>query len=74
MKNTDIIKYLKSNIEPIHDDIYGARYRVAAYLKDDTYLPCVVFQSKRRQVDLALKRFEATKKQSDQYFVPGRTL
>jgi len=67
MKDTDIIKYLKSNIEPIPDDIYGDRYRVAAYLKDGTYLPCVVFQSKRKQVNLALKRFDATRKQSDQY-------
>src|SRR5712664_2974149 len=46
MKSSEIIKFLKMEIEPLPDDICGNRYRAAAYLTDGTYLPCVVFQSK----------------------------
>jgi len=34
---------------------------------NETYLPCVVFQSRGKQVDLAIKRFEQLRKEPDQY-------
>ena len=67
MKKPEIIKFLKSDIEPLQDRIYGNRYRVSAHLIDGTYLPCVIFQSRTKQVELALKRFEQLKSQPDQY-------
>ena len=67
MNKFDIIEFLKAEVEPLPDRIYGNRYRASAYLIDGTYLPCVVFQSKGKQVDLALKRFEQEKNQPDQY-------
>ena len=41
----EIIDFLKDNIEPLDDEYYSAGYRVAAYLTDGTYLPCVVFRN-----------------------------
>ena len=63
----DLTDFLKSSIEPLTDQIYGNRYRAAARLKDDTYLPCVVFQGRKAQVDLALRRFDQLRDQRDQY-------
>jgi len=54
----EIISYLKSNIEPLEDEFYGAGYRAAAYLTDGTYLPCVIFRNTNKTVDLAMKRFK----------------
>jgi hypothetical protein len=62
-----LTNFLKNNIEPLTDQIYGNRYRAAARLIDDTYLPCVVFQSRKAQVDLALRRFDQLRNQDDQY-------
>jgi hypothetical protein len=67
MKAGEIATFLKGNIEPLKDKIYGDRYRAAATLNDGTYLPCVVFQSKRAQVELALRRFEELRKEPSQY-------
>jgi hypothetical protein len=67
MKHDEIVTFLKNNIEPLKDQIYGDRYRGAVFLKDDTYLPCVVFQSKKAQVELALRRFEQLRDQPSQY-------
>lgn len=61
MSDAEIAGYLQAEIEPLKDNIYGNRYRVAAYLIDGTYLPCVVFQSKRKLVELALRRLAETK-------------
>lgn len=36
-------------------------------MTDGTYLPCVVFQSKRRQVNLALRRFAELKDKPEAY-------
>ncbi|MEA5115407.1 MAG: hypothetical protein VB050_15435 [Geobacteraceae bacterium] len=67
MKDTDIVNFLKSNIIPLDDVIFGKRYRASAFLKDGSYLPCVVFQSKNRLIDLAMKRLEETKNDKRQY-------
>jgi hypothetical protein len=67
MKPEELANFLKTSIKPLTDQIYGNRYRAAARLTDDTYLPCVVFQSKNAQVDLALRRFDQLRDQSDQY-------
>src|SRR5262245_33566934 len=67
MTSDDIAAWVKGEIEPLQDQIYGSRYRAAAFLKDGTYLPCVVFQSRRKQLELALRRFEELKKDKDQY-------
>ncbi len=54
----EIITFLKENIEPLTDNIYGNRYRASVYLVDGTYLPCVIFQNSENLTQLALKRFE----------------
>lgn len=63
----DIKKYLINSIVPIPDSIYGNSYRAAAYLRDGAYLPCVVFQSRQRRVELALEQFNALKAQPEKY-------
>lgn len=50
----DILK----TIEPIEDDIYGPRYRCSLTLKDGTFVPCAILQSKSRIVDLATRRIK----------------
>ena len=67
MKTPEIVAFLKANVKPLDDSIYGFRYRAAARLKDGSYLPCVVFQSKRKVVDLALRRFDETRRSSREY-------
>src|SRR5580692_7753214 len=67
MKDSEIAAFVKANVEPLTDAIYGERYRVSAYLTDGTYLPCVVIQSKLKQVELAKRRFDQLKGQPDQY-------
>lgn len=49
------------------DQIYGNRYRAAVRLKDDTYLPSVVFQGRKSQVELAFRRFNQLQAQPQQY-------
>jgi hypothetical protein len=39
MEPKDILKWVKSNIKPIHDGAFGNRYWCAAILNDDLYLP-----------------------------------
>ncbi len=67
MNADDLRKFLTENIEPLKDSIYGDRYRAAAYLSDGTYLPCVVFQSKKAQLELALRRFKQLRWKRSQY-------
>jgi hypothetical protein len=67
ISHDELTDFLRKNIEPLSDRIYGNRYRVAARLIDDTYLPCVIFQGKKSQVDLALSRFEQLRGQPSQY-------
>jgi hypothetical protein len=63
----ELSKFLKSSIEPLPDGIYANRYRAAVRLLDGTHLPCVVFQSRKSQVELALRRFDQLRNQPSQY-------
>ena len=68
MRPEDIVAFVKKNVEPLPPSPpYGERFRVAATLNDGTHLPCVVVESASRTVDLAIKRFEETRKSSDPY-------
>ena len=68
MKSTEVAAFLKGHVVPLADTIYGPRYRAAATLTDGTFLPCVVFQSQQRQVNLALKRFAETSARSEREY------
>ena len=58
MKNTEIIQFLKENVEPLERELEGKQYRCSAYLKDGTYLPCVIFQNPEPTVNQAIKRLK----------------
>jgi len=58
LENQFINAYLKSGVQPWTDSIYGDGYRCSAYLKDGTFLPCVVLRKSGATVELALRRFE----------------
>jgi hypothetical protein len=66
MTEEEITIFLSTNVEPmeVHAGIY---YRGAAYLIDGTYLPCVMFGHPRRLVDLSIRRFAETIKDSQNY-------
>ena len=66
VRTADIARFLKESIEPLPDSVYGNRYRCAAYLLDDTYLPCVVFESKRATLDLFSRRMKQLRWQPSQ--------
>ena len=61
MTTEEIIKFLKSEIEPIEDENIGLGYRASVYLKDGTYLPAVIFRNPNLIVDQAIKRFKEEK-------------
>jgi hypothetical protein len=50
------VKRITDEVEPIRDSIYGSLYRCSLTLKDGTFLPCSVIQSKARLVELAKRR------------------
>jgi hypothetical protein len=52
------VKNITSAVEPIYDSTYGPRYRCSLTLKDGTFLPCAVIQSKQLLVDLAKRRIK----------------
>ncbi len=54
----DIIKFLKTNIEPSPDHVYGDGYRVSVTLTDGLQLPCVLFRNSSKLIDLAARRFK----------------
>jgi hypothetical protein len=54
----DIIYFLKTNTEPLEDNVYGSGYRASATLKDGTFLPCVLFRNPATLVNLAIQRFK----------------
>ena len=58
MNNSEIIQFLKDNIEPLKKEFEGNQYRCSAYLKDGTYLPCVIFQNPGPTVNQAIKRLK----------------
>ena len=55
--SSEIIKFLKNNIEPLENNAYGLGYRASAYLIDGTFLPCVIFRNSKTIVELAIRRF-----------------
>lgn len=62
MDSTQILEFLRTNIEPLPaDEIYGVRYRASVVLKDGTSLPCVVFQAAEPYLNLANRRFDDTR-------------
>ena len=67
IRPSELKDFLTREIEPLSDQIYGSRYRAAVRLTDDTFLPCVVFQSRQSRVNLALRRFDQVRSQPDQY-------
>ena len=60
--NKVIHEFLKTGVEPYPDSIYGDGFRCSAYLKDGTYLPCVMLRSNAPIATLAMRRFEQEKK------------
>jgi len=64
MQGKEIAKIVRDLVEPLPDPIYGNRYRAAGYLLDGTYLSCIVFQSRRAQIDLFLRRWNEVKTSS----------
>jgi hypothetical protein len=54
----DIIKFLKTNIQPLSNSIYGSGYRASVVLTDNLYLPCVMFRNPTAIIDLAIRRFK----------------
>ena len=61
MNEKEIITFLKMNIEPIVDDIYGYIYRASVVLRDNVTIPCVKFSCADTYIDLAIRRFEEEK-------------
>jgi len=57
-----ILEYLKTGVEAIPDSIYGNGYRCSAYLRDGTFLPCVMLRKSEPITELALRRFEEEKR------------
>ena len=52
------VKDITKTVEPIQDPIYGPTYRCSLTLKDGTFLPCTVLQSKQRLVEFAKRRIK----------------
>lgn len=67
MQRSELLRFLETQVEPLHHEVYGKRYRAAVYLKDGTYLPCVVFQSRGRQIELACRRINEIRGCPEQY-------
>jgi hypothetical protein len=67
MNPEEVATFVADNVEPLKDAVLGNRYRVAAHLKDGTYLPCVILQSKQKQIELALRRFKQLRWRRSQY-------
>jgi hypothetical protein len=49
-------QHIIETVEPFEDSFYGSLYRCSLTLKDGTYLPCAVIQSKQKLVELAKRR------------------
>lgn len=52
------LRKITGGVEPLDDAFYGPRYRCSLTLKDGTFLPCVVLQSRKRLVELAKRRIQ----------------
>ena len=62
MKAEEIIYWVRHNVKPISDLCGKNAFRCAAYTKDGLFLPCVLFREAQAHGDLALRRFEQSKK------------
>ena len=51
-------KDIIDTVEPLKDDIYGPLYRCSLTLRDGTFLPCAVLQSRERLEELAKRRIK----------------
>jgi hypothetical protein len=70
MRTEEIVEFIRKNIEPLPaNPPHGESYRAAATLKDGLHLPCVVFESASRYVELALKRFDETRRDNNLGFM-----
>ena len=58
MEEAEIISFLKKNIEPIENDVFGKRYRASVTLKGNLVIPCVEFLDKEKYVNQFIKRFD----------------
>lgn len=58
LSELEIIEFLKKNVEPLNDEIFGLAYRASATLKDGTFLPCVIFRNPNKTIELAIMRFK----------------
>lgn len=54
----EFVNEIIGTVEPMHDSVYGPKYRCSLTLKDGTFLPCAIIHSKQRLVALAKKRIE----------------
>ncbi len=54
----EIINFLRNNVEPLEDNIYGPGYRASVYLTDGTFLPCVIFRNPESTIKFAKQRFD----------------
>jgi hypothetical protein len=52
----DFVEQIVGSVEPFEDKFYGRRYRCSLTLRDGTFIPCAVLQSKSRLVELAKRR------------------
>jgi len=52
------VQKIMDRVEPLDDKFYGPRYRCSLTLKDGTFLPCVLLQSRKRLVELAKRRIQ----------------
>jgi hypothetical protein len=57
MKSEEIINFLRENVEPINDTIYGNVYCASVCFKDNTVINCVQFINAEKFINLAIKRF-----------------
>ena len=72
MEVQEIRKYIKGNIQPLCGRLGKEElYRCSATLIDNTFLPCVVIQESEYRLQLALKRFEETRKNKKLHYSAG---
>ena len=68
MKEKEIVEFVKARCEAIAGPAGDAAYRCGAHLKDGLTLPCVLIAQKTAWVQLALRRFQETKKDGNGLF------
>jgi len=59
---TDMVQFARTRLQPISDGTESPAYRCSAFLTDGTYLPCVLLASADAYAQLALRRFDETRK------------